>query len=70
MIERLANLNLIDRAVSYLSPRAGLKRAHARMALSLTEGYLERHAQRFGYEGAAPGRRTSGWYTSSADANV
>jgi len=62
--------NFLDRAISFLSPRAGLQRAQSRMALELTNGYLERHAQRFSYDGATPGRRTNGWYAASADANV
>ena len=62
--------NFLDRAIGFLSPRAGLDRARARMALELTAGYQERHEQRFSYDGATPGRRTRGWYSSSADANV
>lgn len=50
-----------DRAVAFVSPTQGLRRQRARMASDL----LARH-----YEGAASGRRTSGWYRSTTDANA
>jgi lambda family phage portal protein len=53
--------NIIDRIVGYVSPRAGLQRARARMA----ETMLARH-----YEGASSGRRTQDWNRSNSDANA
>lgn len=55
------SMNIIDRAIGYLSPRAGLQRARARVAAQL----LLRH-----YEGAATGRRTQNWNRSAGDANA
>ncbi|HZT32779.1 MAG TPA: phage portal protein [Gemmataceae bacterium] len=63
-------MNLLDKAISVVSPRAALRRVRHRVALELTAGYLERHAQRFRYEGASAGRRSNGWYAASTDANV
>lgn len=51
----------LDRAISFLAPRAGLQRTRARMARDL----LARH-----YEAASAGRRTQGWRRSSADSNA
>ena len=63
-------MNVLDRAINFVAPRYGLRRTQARMALGLTEGYLERHASRFSYDGASAGRRAYGWYAPSSDANV
>jgi lambda family phage portal protein len=63
-------MNWLDRAVSLVAPRAGLRRAQSRLAHELVDGYTARHAERFGYDGASPGRRASGWFASSSDANV
>ncbi len=63
-------MNLLDRAISAVSPRTALQRARSRVALALTTGYLERHAERFRYDGATAGRRAHGWYAASTDANV
>ena len=63
-------MNVLDRAINFVAPRYGLRRTQARMALELTEGYLERHASRFSYDGASAGRRAYGWYAPSTDANV
>jgi hypothetical protein len=63
-------MNVLDRAINFVAPRYGLRRTQARMALELTEGYLERHAARFSYDGASAGRRAYGWYAPSTDANV
>jgi lambda family phage portal protein len=63
-------MNLLDKAISVVAPRVALQRVRSRVALELTQGYLERHAQRFRYDGATAGRRTSGWYAASTDANV
>ena len=38
--------------------------------LELTQDYLDRHAQRFSYDGATAGRRAHGWYAASTDAIV
>jgi hypothetical protein len=63
-------MNVLDRAINFVAPRYGLRRTQARMALELTEGYLERHASRFSYDGASAGRRAYGWYAPSTDANI
>ena len=53
--------NWVDRMVSFVSPRAGLRRIQYRRALDI--------AERFAYEGATLGRRTGGWITGNSDAN-
>jgi lambda family phage portal protein len=53
--------NWIDSLVSYVAPRAGLKRVRARAAAEI----MVRH-----YEAAASGRRTQGWNRSPGDANA
>ena len=63
-------MNLLDKAISVMAPRVALQRVRSRVALELTTGYLERHAQRFRYDGATAGRRAHGWYAASTDANV
>ena len=63
-------MNLIDRAISAVSPRTALRRAQARYALEVTEGYTKRHSERYSYDGATGGRRMHGWYAASTDANV
>jgi lambda family phage portal protein len=63
-------MSLLDKAISAVSPRTALRRARSRVALALTTGYLERHAERFRYDGATAGRRAHGWYAASTDANV
>jgi lambda family phage portal protein len=63
-------MNLLDRAIGVVAPRVALQRVRSRVALELTTGYLERHAQRFRYDGATAGRRAHGWYAASTDANV
>ena len=52
-------MNFLDRAIGYVSPIRGAKRAAARVAM-----------QQLAYEGARKGRRTEGWYAhgTSADA--
>jgi len=58
-------MNLLDRAISIVRARTALHVVRSRVALELTTGYLERHAQRFRYEGATAGRRSNGWYAAS-----
>jgi lambda family phage portal protein len=41
-----------------------------RMRNQLVSEYMDRHAQRFTYDGASAGRRTHGWYAPSSDVNV
>jgi lambda family phage portal protein len=53
-------VNLLDRAIGWVAPEAGLRRSQARATLTLVRAY----------EGAAIGRRTSGWKTSSASGNM
>jgi len=54
-------VNWIDRAVSLVSPRTGLRRARYRTAMEVL---------RRGYEGAKIGRRTDGWVTPGTGANT
>jgi lambda family phage portal protein len=63
-------MNLLDRVIGMVSPRAGLQRVQARYALGLTQAFLDRHKERLSYDGATGGRRTHGWYAASTDANV
>jgi capsid protein len=63
-------VNPLDQAISVVAPRVALQRARSHAALELTQDYLERHAERFRYDGAAAGRRDHGWYAASTDANV
>lgn len=53
-------MNLLDKAVSWFSPAAGLQRARYRAAESVA----------LAYEGARVGRRTDGWVTSGQSANA
>lgn len=52
--------NILDRAIAWVSPRAGLKRARAR---KLAEILLS-------YEGARPSRRQGGWNTAGTSGNA
>ena len=54
-------MNWLDRAVGYVSPRAGLRRARTRAAMAV----LGR-----GYDGARVGRRTEGWTAPGTAANA
>src|ERR1700744_6468749 len=63
-------MNFLDKAIGLVAPQRALQRVRNRVALELTQDYLERHAQRFSYDGATAGRRAYGWYAASADANV
>ncbi|MGC2781688.1 MAG: phage portal protein [Bradyrhizobium sp.] len=53
-------MNMFDRAVAYVAPAAGMRRAAARLALD----------QYRAYDGAKMGRRTDGWRATNASANV
>jgi lambda family phage portal protein len=53
-------MNFLDRAVAYIAPATGLRRAAARAGLDQVRSY----------DGAMMGRRTSGWRASNASANV
>lgn len=57
----MATGNWLDRAIGFVAPQAGLRRARARQATQ----FLARH-----YEAAATGRRTQGWRRTAADANA
>lgn len=57
---------LVDRFVAYLSPEAGVKRARARMVEEMIIGRLASRK----YDGAAVGRRTSGWNPLNTSANA
>lgn len=51
--------NILDRAISWVSPEFGIRRLRARAAL-----------ESLGYNAATKGRRTSGWQTTGASANA
>ena len=63
-------MNFLDKAIGVVAPQRALQRVRSRVALELTQDYLDRHAQRFSYDGATAGRRAHGWYAASTDANV
>lgn len=52
-------MSFLDNVIGYFSPRTALERARMRMAWNEMRKY----------EGAASGRRTSGWHSSSTSAN-
>ncbi|WP_316216620.1 phage portal protein [Bradyrhizobium sp. SZCCHNR3003] len=53
-------MNVIDRFVGFFSPASGLRRAAARITLDQVRNY----------DGAVYGRRTAGWRSNNASANV
>jgi lambda family phage portal protein len=53
--------NLLDRAIDFVSPAAGLRRARLRAMSEIA---------RLSYEGAKTGRRTLGWNTTNKSANA
>ncbi len=55
-----ADMTLLDRAIAWVAPGLAVKRARARLALSMVRGY----------EGAKVGRRTEGWRASGTSANA
>jgi hypothetical protein len=63
-------MNVLDRAIELVAPKAALRRAQARAVLTLTQDFMGRHAERFSYDGAAAGRRVNSWIAPSTDANV
>jgi capsid protein len=63
-------MNVLDRAIELVAPKAALRRAQARAVLTLTQDFMGRHAERFSYDGAAAGRRANSWIAPSTDANV
>ena len=54
-------MNWLDKAISWISPEAGLRRLRARRAGDLI---------RLAYEGARTDRRTGGWITAGNSANA
>lgn len=52
-------MNFIDKTVGFFSPKAGAKRAQYRAQMLMMEGQVRR------YEGAATGRRHTGWLMNS-----
>ncbi len=60
-----AQLNILDRAISWVAPSAGLRRVRDRAVL---QGSAFRHG--FTYEGAKQGRHFGGWNTTSTSANA
>ena len=57
-------MSWLNSAIGWFSPRTGLQRAQAKLALQLIEGHQRR------YEGSSAGRRTDGWITSGTDVNA
>ncbi len=56
-----AKMNIVDRAVGFVDPRAALRRMHARAAISLAERK---------FDAASRSRRTEGWITTGSSANA
>lgn len=56
----MAKLTFLDRAIGWIDPRAGVKRAHARAAMEMIRSY----------EGAKTGRRTQNWIATGSSANT
>lgn len=56
-------MNILERAIATIAPGIALRRAVDRFRLERITGSM-------GYEGAAAGRRTANWKTSSRDANA
>lgn len=71
-------LNWLDRAVAYVSPQAGARRAAAREAFSrsaaradaLQAGWAKAVDILRGYDSAKGGRRTAGWTAGGSSANT
>lgn len=57
-------MNLLDRAISYVSPSWAAKRTLARLALAQADHFTRK------YDAASKGRRTSGWRGTSTSANT
>lgn len=58
-------MNLIDKAIGWLNPKAGLERARYRTAM----GILEEYEQKRAYDAASKGRRTDGWKATGTSVN-
>ena len=58
------SMNWLDRAISFVSPTAGFRRARARLLEQVVTG------PRNAFEGASRGRRTEGWRTPGSSANA
>ena len=58
--------NLLDKAISYVNPNAGLSRTKAR----LVHETITNHTNKRRYEGSSKGRRTKNWFTPSTSANT
>ncbi len=56
-----------DKNARYVGGREDMFR---RASEEILGEYLDRRAERFSYDGAQAGRRTSGWYAPGSDANV
>lgn len=56
--------NTLDKVIGWFDPARGFKRARYRAAIEL------QHSVHASYDGAKTGRRTAGWLTSGASANV
>lgn len=61
-----SELSVLDRLIGWASPRMGLQRAQARVAMSA----LSSVGSKLHYEGAARSRRTSGWWAPAGDASA
>lgn len=60
MKSRIDSMNMLDRAIGWFSPSAGLSRVRARAAMEMVRSY----------DGAKTGRRTDGWTTGGTSANA
>jgi lambda family phage portal protein len=62
-------LNILDRAIGYISPESGLKRVRSRTAMDIFSKRSGSRSRR-SYDAAKKGRRTDNWLTLSSSANA
>ncbi len=59
-------MNLLDKAIGFFNPKAGMERARYRSAMGILEDYESKRA----YDAAAKGRRTDGWKATGTSVNA
>lgn len=59
-------MNLLDKAIGFLNPKAGMERARYRAAMGILQEYEEKRA----YDAASKGRRTDGWKATGTSTNA
>lgn len=60
-------MNLVDKIIGYVNPKAAFERARYRTAMDILDSYADKQR---GYEGASKGRRTDGWKATGTSANA